>query len=72
MPSAGQPRAAAPHRPAFALLEHPHQLDLKGLRGLADLVEKPGPAVGLLEESDTIRIGPGEGPALATEQLGLQ
>ncbi len=52
--------------------QDPQQPGLKLGGHVADLVEEQGAAVGLLEASLASRLGPGEGPALVAEQLGLQ
>ena len=56
----------------FLLLQHPQQLDLHRRRGLADLVEEEGAAVGLDELALAAAVGAGEGPLLVTEELRLE
>ena len=65
-------RARTAHRADLALLQHAQQLDLKGRRGLADLVQEQGAAIGPLEQADVVIDGAGEGPALVAEELALQ
>ena len=56
----------------FVLLEHAQQLGLHGRRGLADLVEEQGAAVGLDEAALAAAVGAGEGAPLVAEQLGFE
>jgi hypothetical protein len=53
-------------------LQHPQELHLEGGRGLADLVQEQGAAVGLLEQADAVLEGAGEGAPLVAEQFRLQ
>ena len=54
------------------LLEHAQQLGLNLEVDVADLVEEKRAAVGLLEPSDTIAVGPGERTLDVAEQLAFQ
>ncbi len=65
-------RPLRPERANLALLQHAQELDLEGGRGLADLVEEDGAAVGDLEQAGAVLVGAGEGPFLAAEKLALQ
>jgi hypothetical protein len=65
-------RARRAHRPELAFLQHAQQLDLEGRAGVADLVEKDGAAVGLLEAAAAVFIGAGEGAALVAEKFGFE
>jgi hypothetical protein len=56
----------------LALLDDAEQLGLEGDRGLGDLVEEEGPAVGLLEEAPAGGDGAGEGAPGVAEELALQ
>ena len=56
----------------LAVLQHPQQLDLRGQRHVAHLVEKQRAAVGVLELADAVGRGVGEGPLDVAEQLALQ
>ena len=55
----------------FAVLQDAQQEGLRLARQLADLVEKKGPAVGLLEVALPLADGAREGPLLVAEQLGV-
>ena len=54
------------------LLEQPEDLGLEGQRHVADLVEKKGSPVALLELADAAPVGSGEGALLVPEQLAFQ
>ena len=56
----------------LALGEHPQEPRLERQRHVADLVEEERAAVGLLEAAAALRIRPGEGAALVSEQLRLE
>lgn len=56
------------YRPRF---ENAQQFGLQVLRELADLVQEDRAAVRLGERAIAVGRGPGEGPALVAEQLGL-
>ena len=56
----------------LAIRQHPQQARLQLGRHVADLVEKQGAAVGLLEASAAHRLCAGEGAAFMTEQFGLE
>src|SRR5262245_56835602 len=56
----------------LAILEHVEELALERRMQVADLVEKDSPVVGRLELADLELVGPGERPALVTEQLALE
>src|SRR5881397_1727154 len=64
-----RPLAADPFELAF--LKQPQQLGLHRRRHVADLVEKEGAAVRLLELAEVARGGSGEGALFMTEELGL-
>jgi hypothetical protein len=53
-------------------LQDAQELDLKCRRYIADLVEKDGAAVGLLEQPDMIADRPGEGALAMPEQFAFQ
>lgn len=53
----------------LAIGQHPQQPGLHIQRHVANLVEKQGTAVGLLEAAVADVVGAGEGPLLVTEQL---
>src|SRR5207245_721362 len=55
-----------------ALLQDPQELGLDGLRRLADLVEKEGASVRLLQESLAHAVGAGERALDVTEELALE
>ena len=56
----------------LAAFQHAQQLDLRGERHVAHLVEKQRAAVGIFELSDPIGRGVGERAADVTEQLAFQ
>jgi hypothetical protein len=55
-----------------AIGQHAQQPRLQLCRHVADLVEKQGAALGLLEAPLSLRRRAGEGAALMTEELGFQ
>jgi hypothetical protein len=65
-------RARRTERPELAFLQHAQQLDLEHRAGIADLVEKDGAAVGLLEAAAAVFVGAGERTALVAKQLGFE
>ena len=56
----------------LAVLQHPQELDLRGQRHVAHLVEEERAAVGVFELAHAVRRGVGEGPFDVAEQLALQ
>ena len=65
-------RVGRAHRAHLALLQHAQEAHLKGRRGLANLVQKHGAAVGALEQARVVFIGAGEGAALVAKEFRLQ
>ncbi len=64
-------RLVATYPVELAIGQDPQQPGLHIQRHVADLVEKQGAAVGLLEAAVADVVGAGEGPLLVTEQLGF-
>ena len=56
----------------LAVLQHAQQLDLRGQRHVAHLVEEHRAAVGVLELAHPVGRGVGERPLDVAEQLALQ
>jgi len=54
------------------VLQHAQEFALDGERHVADLVEKEGAAVALLEPADTLGAGPGEGTFFVTEEFAFE
>ena len=66
------PLQAAPDGLDFPGLQHPQQFGLQGRAQGADFVQEQGALVGLLEFSDPLAVGPGEGPFFMAEQFAFQ
>src|SRR5271157_4944748 len=65
-------RLRAPHPLERHFLKDPQQLRLNFEVDVADLIEKQGAVVGLLEPADAISIGAGEGSFDVAEELAFQ
>ena len=64
-------RLVVAHAADLPALQEPQQLRLHRLGQLADLVEEERAAVGHLEQSDAMLVGPGKRPLAVTEQLAF-
>ena len=62
----------AAHARELALLQHPQELHLRGLRNLGDLVQKKRPAIGQLEPAEPTLGGAGKGALLVAKQLAFE
>ena len=64
--------APATEAPKLPFLKHAEELTLRGEGNVGDLVEKEGGAMGQLEDSHPLVIGPRERAPLVAEQLTLE
>ena len=65
--------SVAPHRDITLILQHVQDFGLKRQGQLADLVQKEGTAVGVLDEPGTpLGVGAGKGPRDIAEKLAFQ
>ncbi len=64
-------RLVVAHAADFPALQEPQQLRLHRLGQLADFVEEERAAVGHLEQSDAMLLGPGKRPLAMAEQLAF-
>ncbi|EWS64721.1 hypothetical protein Y695_02031 [Hydrogenophaga sp. T4] len=68
----GTHRAVAAHAVEMAVGEHAQQARLQVKRHVTDFVEKQRAAIGLLKAAAAHGLCTGEGPALVSEEFGLQ